>query len=152
QITVQETKTLIRDIRSILPGIALRTTFLVGFPGEEDDHFNRLCDFVEEMQFDRVGVFEYSHEENTPAWELGDTVSAEVKTDRARILMDTQREISLEKNLRKVGQTQKVLFDRKENGFFIGRTEADSPEVDNEVHVDAENAFVRIGDFALTRI
>jgi ribosomal protein S12 methylthiotransferase len=148
QITVDETKTLIREIRNRVPDIAFRTTFLVGFPGETESHVDDLCEFVEEMQFERVGVFEYSHEENTSAHLMEDDVPAEVKSKRAMRVMETQREISLDKNQNKIGSIQRVLFDRKDGDQFVGRTEADSPEVDNEVYVPADSGYVRIGDFA----
>ena len=148
QITVEETRDLLAHARERVPGIAVRTTFLVGFPGETEEEFEDLCNFVRDMRFERVGVFQYSHEENTRAFELEDDVPAEVKEGRANRLMEIQREISLENNQKKIGSVQRVLFDRKESGHFIGRTEADSPEVDNEVWVPAENNYVRIGDFA----
>jgi len=148
QITQAETRELIRVAREKIPNLILRTTMLVGFPGETEEEFQDLVDFVEEMQFERVGVFQYSHEENTIAYNLEDDVPAEVKADRANRLMEAQRSISLEKNQAKVGQTFRVLFDRKEGDFFYGRTEGDSPEVDNEVLVDAKENFVRLGDFA----
>lgn len=152
QITQEETRQLIRNIRDRIPGITLRTTFMVGFPGETDAHFTHLCDFVEEMQFDRVGVFEYSHEEGTTAYALEDSVPVDIKAERTRRLMDAQRTISLQKNRKKIGSVERVLFDRKEGQFFIGRTSGDSPEVDNEVYVDAADQFVRVGDFAHIRI
>jgi ribosomal protein S12 methylthiotransferase len=152
QITKEATRMLIEEARRRVPGIAIRTTLLVGFPGETEEEFQELCDFVEEMQFERVGVFQYSHEEDTRAHALEDDVPAEVKAERANIIMDIQRTISYEKNEAKIGQTLKVLFDRKEGEYFIGRTESDSPEVDNEVLVAAENHYVRIGDFARVRI
>lgn len=148
QITQAETRELIRVAREKIPNLILRTTMLVGFPGETEKEFQDLVDFVEEMQFERVGVFQYSHEENTIAYDLEDDVPAEVKADRANRLMEVQRNISHEKNLAKVGQTFRVLFDRKEGDFFYGRTEGDSPEVDNEVLVDAKENFARLGDFA----
>ncbi|MEL6945108.1 MAG: 30S ribosomal protein S12 methylthiotransferase RimO, partial [Bacteroidota bacterium] len=148
QITQAETRELIRIAREKIPNLILRTTMLVGFPGETEEEFQDLVDFVEEMQFERVGVFQYSHEENTIAYDLEDNVPAEVKADRANRLMEVQRNISHEKNLAKIGQTFRVLFDRKEGDFFYGRTEGDSPEVDNEVLVDAKENFVRLGDFA----
>lgn len=152
QITQQETKELVRSIRDMVPDITLRTTFLVGFPGETELQFSTLCNFVEEMQFDRVGVFEYSHEENTSGYLLKDDVPAEVKSDRVNRLMEIQRAISLKKNTALVGKVRRVLFDRKEDHYFVGRTEGDSPEVDNEVFVRAENAYARIGDFAPVKI
>lgn len=152
QITVEETRDLLAFAREKAPGIAIRTTFLVGFPGETDEEFEALCDFVREQRFERVGVFQYSHEENTRAYELKDDVPAEVKEARANRLMEIQQEISLSHNQKRVGTVQKVLFDRKESGYFIGRTEYDSPEVDNEVWVPAKDNYVRIGDFAHIRI
>jgi ribosomal protein S12 methylthiotransferase len=148
QITRAEQKALIEEARKIVPGIAIRTTFLIGFPGETDEEFDDLCDFIQEMRFERVGVFQYSHEEDTSAHGFEDDVDPEVKGQRASDLMAIQQEISNEKNHLKVGQTFKVLFDRKEGDYFIGRTEFDSPEVDNEVLVKAKENFVRLGDFA----
>lgn len=152
QITRAETTELLEQIRQKVPGIALRTTFLVGSPGETDEDFQELLDFVQEQQFERVGVFQYSHEENTRAYELPDDVPAEVKEERAQTLMELQADISLQKNQAKVGRVFKTLFDRKEGKYYIGRTEADSPEVDNEVLVPAKGAYVRLGDFAHVRI
>lgn len=152
QITRDETRQLLDHIRQRIPDIALRTTFLVGFPGETEADFETLIDFVEEQRFDRVGVFQYSHEEGTRAYELPDDVPPEVRAQRAERLMEVQREISQEKNEAKVGQTLRVLFDRKEGRYFVGRTEADSPEVDNEVRVEAQGNYARIGDFAQVRI
>lgn len=152
QITQAETRELIRHARERVPGIAIRTTLLVGFPGETEEEFAELCTFVEDMRFERVGVFQYSHEEDTRAYELADDVPAEIKAERASRLMEIQQDISFEKNQEKVGQTLRVLFDRKEGGYFVGRTEADSAEVDNEVLVEAQNNYVRIGDFAQVKI
>ncbi len=152
QITMAEQKELIAHARKVIPGIAIRTTLLVGFPGETEEEFNNLCEFVEEMEFERVGVFTYSHEENTPGHQLADDVPEEIKLARANRIMEIQSEISLAKNEVKIGQTMKVLFDRKEGNYFIGRTVYDSPEVDNEVLVDAKAHFVRIGDFAQIKI
>ncbi|MBK6902993.1 MAG: 30S ribosomal protein S12 methylthiotransferase RimO [Saprospirales bacterium] len=148
QITAEETRDLLEYARAKVPGIAIRTTFLVGFPGETEAEFEALCDFVQEQQFDRVGVFQYSHEESTRAYEMEDDVPAEVKEERANRLMAIQQEISHARNQAKIGSVQRVLFDRKENGYFVGRSEADSPEVDNEVWVPAAENYVRIGDFA----
>ena len=152
QITVGETRSLIETAREKVPGIHIRTTFLVGFPGETESEFQDLCNFVEEMRFDRVGVFQYSHEENTLAHELDDDVPAEVKAERASRLMEIQQEISWDLNLAKIGSVQKVLFDRVESGYFVGRTEGDSPEVDNEVLLDKSENYVRLGDFAMVEI
>jgi len=148
QITRRETTELVELARRVVPEIAIRTTMLVGFPGETEAEFEELCDFVAEMKFDRLGVFQYSHEENTRAYELEDDVPAEVKAERAARIMEIQQDISMAKNQSKVGKTFKVLFDRKEGGYFVGRTEYDSPEVDNEVLVPAQENYVRVGDFA----
>jgi len=147
-ISQADQRALLKDIRSILPGIALRTTMLVGFPGETEDDFNMLHEYIQDIQFDRLGVFTYSHEEDTAAYLLDDDVTPELKAERANKLMETQQEISFRKNLDKIGQIHKVLFDRKEGDYFIGRTQFDSPEVDNEVLVDAASDYVRVGDFA----
>ncbi|MDA9263574.1 30S ribosomal protein S12 methylthiotransferase RimO [Saprospiraceae bacterium] len=152
QITNKEQRDLIVKAREVVPNIAIRTTMLVGFPGETEEEFERLCDFVRDMRFERLGVFQYSHEEDTIAYGVSDDVDPEVKADRANRLMEVQQSISADCNEEKVGQTLKVLFDRKEGGYFIGRTEYDSPEVDNEVLVDAKKFFVRLGDFANVQI
>lgn len=152
QITREETLELIQTARLKVPDLALRTTMLVGFPGETDAEFQQLCDFVREVRFERLGVFQYSHEEQTGAYELPDDVPAELKAERAAELMAIQEQISWEKNQEKIGQTYKVLFDRKEGNYFVGRTEYDSPEVDNEVLVEAGNNYVRVGDFAQVEI
>jgi len=148
QISRQETQELIQAAREIVPNIALRTTFLVGFPSETQDEFQELVDFVNLNKFERVGVFQYSHEENTRAYDLVDNISAKVKQRRANILMETQQEISFQLNQQKIGKTVKAIFDRKEGGYFVGRSEYDSPEVDNEILVKADRNFARIGDFA----
>ncbi len=152
QITQAEMRDLMAYAKEVVPDIAIRTTMLVGFPGETDQEFEDMCDFVRDMRFERLGVFQYSHEEDTSAHELKDDVPAEVKSQRASDLMDIQREISLDKNVALVGTTQKVLIDRKEGGFFVGRTEYDSPEVDNEVLIDASLDYVRLGDFVTVEI
>jgi len=152
QITQEETIELIEQARLRIPNLTLRTTMLVGYPQESDREFQELCDFVQKMEFDRMGVFQYSHEESTRAYDVDDDIPAEVKADRANALMEIQQTISTRKNAEKVGKTFKTLFDRKEGGYFVGRTEGDSPEVDNEVLVDAKKNFVRIGDFAEVRI
>lgn len=151
-ITNAETRDLINKIRERIPGIAIRTTMLVGYPNETEQEFNELKSFIEDMRFDRLGVFTYSHEESTRAHNLEDTIPQEVKEDRAAELMGIQENISFELNQQKVGKEYKVLFDRKEGGYFIGRTEFDSPEVDNEVLVEATNSYVRVGDFARVKI
>jgi ribosomal protein S12 methylthiotransferase len=152
QTTRAEMTELLEYAREMIPEITLRTTMIVGFPGETEEDFQDLCDFVEEVRFDRLGVFKYSHEEDTSAHALVDDVPSEVKEERAQRLMDIQRQISLEKNIEKEGKVFKVLFDRKEGMHFVGRTEGDSPEVDNEVLVDAREQFVRLGDFAYIEI
>ena len=152
QITREETEALVKMAREKVPDIAVRTTMLVGFPGETAAEFEELCDHVRKMRFERMGVFQYSHEENTIAFDLPDDVPAEVKTERANRLMEIQQEISLEKNQERLNQTLRVLFDRKEGGYFVGRTEYDSPEVDNEVLVNAAKNYVRLGDFANVKI
>lgn len=152
QITREEQTALMHQAREIVPGIALRTTMLIGFPGETEQDIDDLCDFIEEIEFDRLGVFKYSHEEDTSAYLLEDNVPDEVKEERYARVMEVQREISLRKNEARVGQRLKVLFDRKEGEYFVGRTEFDSPEVDNEVFVKAASNYVRIGDFAEVQI
>ena len=152
QITQAETRELIEYARKRVPGIAIRTTLLVGHPGETEEEFQDLCEFVEDMKFERVGVFQYSHEESTIAHDYEDDVPAEVKSERASAIMEIQQDISFDKNSEKIGQTMRVLFDRKEGEYFVGRTEFDSPEVDNEVLVNAKDNYVRIGDFANVKI
>ncbi len=147
QITRDETKQLIRDIRQMIPGIAVRTTFIVGFPGEAEEDFEQLCDFVREMRFERLGVFQYSHEEDTAAYEMEDDVPESLKAERANALMAIQQEISLELNQQKIGKIFKVLIDKKEGGYFYGRTEFDSVEVDNEVLIDASSNYCSVGGF-----
>lgn len=151
-ITAERTQALIDTIRSEVPGIALRTTMITGFPGETRQHHDEHLAFIEKNKFDRLGVFPYSHEENTAAFNLVDDVSQELKEARADEIMELQQQISFELNEPKVGKEFDVLFDRKEGQYFVGRTQYDSPEVDNEVLVDARNHFVRIGDFARVRI
>lgn len=152
QVSRAEQTKLIEQIRTKVPGIALRTTMLVGFPGETEADFEDLCNFVREIRFERLGVFTYSHEENTSAYLFEDDVPQEVKDFRAQTLMSIQEEISLEKNETRIGKTMKVLIDRKEGAYFVGRTEFDSPEVDNEVLISAKENFLRIGDFAQIKI
>lgn len=151
-ITREKTENLIQTIRETVPDITLRTTLIVGHPGETDALFEETYDFVDRMRFDRMGVFTYSHEENTHAYSMPDDIPTDVKQERADELMELQQGISGELNQQKVGKTYKVLFDRKEGGYFIGRTEADSPDVDNEVLVSANDPLVRqqvrLGNFA----
>ncbi len=152
QITRKETEELINYAREKVPGIAIRTTMLVGFPGETEDEFQDLVDFTKRMKFERLGVFQYSHEENTIAHELIDDVSSELKQERSNALMAVQQEISFEKNQSKVGQIFKVLIDSKDGESYIARTESDSPEVDNEVIINAKDQYLRIGDFVNVKI
>lgn len=152
QITQEETRELIQNIREKIPNIAIRTTMLVGFPKETEEEFEELCAFVQEMKFERLGVFQYSHEEDTSAYQMEDDISAEVKEERAGRLMQLQQEISFQKNEAKIGKTFKVMIDQKEGGYFIGRTEFDSPEVDNEVLIDAKKYFCRLGDLCMVKI
>lgn len=151
-ITREKTEELLQTIRQKVPNIAIRTTFIVGHPHETEQDFQELLDFVEEMRFERVGVFPYSHEEHTYSYTMPDDVPHEVKQERVSELMALQQEISWNNNQQKIGKTFKVLFDRKESGYFVGRTEHDSPEVDNEVLVEAKKHYVRLGDFAQVRI
>ncbi len=152
QITKAEIVDLIRTIREAVPGIALRTTMLVGFPGEKESDFDELCDFIKEQKFERVGVFTYSHEEGTSGYELEDDVPEEIKAERASTLMELQSNISRQLNLNRVGATYTVLIDRKEGSHYVARTEFDSPEVDNEVLIDASQCYLRIGEFVKVRI
>ena len=150
-ITREKTEQLITDIREKVPGIALRTTLISGYPGETDADFEETYSFVERMRFDRLGIFNYSHEENTHAYSVEDNVPEDVKQERSDEIMALQQGISEELNQAKIGQTFKVMVDRKESGFFVGRTEHDSPEVDNEVLIPAEQ-FARQGDFVQVKI
>jgi ribosomal protein S12 methylthiotransferase len=146
-ITREKTEELIQTIRQKVPGIALRTTLIAGYPGETAAEYKEMYEFVEKSRFDRLGIFTYSHEENTHAYLLTDDVSAKLKKKRADEIMELQSGISYELNQLKVGKEFKVLFDRVEGDYFIGRTEFDSPEVDNEVLIKKSEAFVRLGDF-----
>lgn len=150
-ITREETTELIKTIREKVPGICLRTTLIAGFPGETEDDVEELKEFLKEHRFDRVGIFSYSHEENTFAYDLIDDVPAEEKQRRAEEIMEVQQEISLEKNQEKIGQVCKVLIDKKEAGRYLGRTEFDSVEVDNEVVIHS-NKKLQIGEFVMVKI
>ncbi len=134
-VSPEKTETLLNRIRQKIPGVALRTTFITGYPGETEEAFKRLKDFIRRMEFDRVGIFTYSHEEDTKAYVLPDNVPEKVKQERKKELMELQAEISLRKNRQKTGKTMRILIDRKHGNEYIGRTEFDSPEVDNEVHI-----------------
>ncbi|MGY8987695.1 MAG: 30S ribosomal protein S12 methylthiotransferase RimO [Flavobacteriales bacterium] len=150
--TMKKTMDLIKKFREDVPGITIRTSLIVGYPGETEKEFQELLDFVQHSKFDRLGVFTYSHEENTHAYNLEDDVPQDLKHQRAEDVMDLQSSISYDMNQERVGKTYKVLFDRKEGDFFIGRTEFDSPDVDNEVIINAKDFYVRIGDFANIKI
>ncbi len=151
-ITQEETRELIGIIRNKIPDIAIRTTMLVGFPGEGEKEFEELLEFVREMKFDRLGAFTYSHEENTSGYKLKDELSEQSKQDRANLLMEVQGEISYEHNQNRIGKTYKVIIDSKEGDYFYGRTEYDSPEVDNQVLIPAKDNYCRIGDFVEVEI
>ena len=143
-----KTDKLLQDFRAKVPNIVIRTTLIVGYPGETEEKFQELKQWVQDTKFDRLGVFTYSHEENTAAFDLKDDVPEEVKKARAEEIMDLQMHISWGLNQKKIGKTFKVLFDRKEGDYFIGRTEFDSPDVDNEVLVKATDTYIRMGNFA----
>jgi ribosomal protein S12 methylthiotransferase len=150
--TRDKTEDLLKKIRDKVPGIAIRTTMIVGHPGETEADYEELADFVEKSRFDRMGVFTYSHEENTHSYSMPDDVPPEIKQQRLDEIMEVQQNISLELNTSKIGNTYKVLVDRKEGGSFIGRTEFDSPEVDNEVIIESRENYLRIGDFVNVKI
>ena len=150
--TFKKTNSLLRDFREKVPGMAIRTSLIVGYPGETEKDFEILKNWVRDTKFDRLGVFTYSHEENTSAYDLEDDVPPEVKAARAEEIMAIQQEVSMRLNGDKVGKEFKVLIDRKEGNFFIGRTEFDSPDVDNEVLIDASKYFVRQGDFVQVKV
>ncbi|MBA4167783.1 MAG: 30S ribosomal protein S12 methylthiotransferase RimO [Chitinophagaceae bacterium] len=151
QITRSEMNELIAAIRETVPGICLRTTLIAGFPGETQDDVEELKSFLQQHRFDRVGIFSYSHEENTGAYDLTDNIPQEEKEERAREIMDVQQQISFEKNQEKIGTTFKVLIDKKESGRYLGRTEFDSVEVDNEVILNSESRL-NIGEFVQAKI
>ena len=145
--THEKTTSLIHTFRQAVPEMAIRTTLIVGYPGETEEMFQELKDWVEEMRFERLGAFEYSHEENTGAYVLEDDVPSEIKFKRVNEIMEVQSQISWELNQQKIGKTFRCLFDRKDGEFFYGRTESDSPDVDNDVLVDATEHYVKIGEF-----
>ena len=150
--TQEKTTKLLNKFREAVPEMAIRTTLIVGYPGETEEDFQALKDFVKAMRFDRLGCFTYSHEENTSAYDLADDVPEEVKLQRANEIMELQSQISWELNQEKVGKTFRCLIDRKEGNYFVGRTEYDSPDVDNEVLIDAKKHYVKIGDFIDVKI
>ncbi|MHA6727068.1 30S ribosomal protein S12 methylthiotransferase RimO [Chryseobacterium sp. A301] len=150
--THEKTDALLAKFRELVPDMAIRTTLIVGYPGETQERFEEMKEWVKYQRFDRLGCFTYSHEENTSAYQLEDDVPQEVKDQRVEEIMVLQSQISWEKNQEKIGQTFKVLFDRKEGEYFVGRTEFDSPDVDNTVLVSAKDTYVSVGDFANVKI
>lgn len=151
-ITREKTEELVQAIRQKVPDIALRTTLIAGYPGETEADFQEMYDWVELTKFDRLGIFTYSHEENTHAFNFKDSVPKKIKQKRADAIMQLQSGISYARNQNRIGQQYKVLFDRTEGDYFIGRTEFDSPEVDNEVLVKKTDAYIRLGDFTTIEI
>jgi ribosomal protein S12 methylthiotransferase len=147
----EKTEQLLESIRSRVPGIAIRTTLIAGHPGETEDDFQEMMKFVEQSRFDRLGVFTYSHEENTHSHTLADDVPDQVKQERLDAIMELQQGISLELNQEKIGKTYRVLVDRLESGTYFGRTEFDSPEVDNEVILSGQE-YLRVGDFVMAKV
>ncbi|WP_396590345.1 30S ribosomal protein S12 methylthiotransferase RimO [Allomuricauda sp. R78024] len=150
--TKAKTTQLLRDFRAAVPEMTIRTTLIVGYPGETEEDFQTLKDWVAEMRFERLGCFTYSHEENTHAYSLVDDVPEEVKQQRANEIMEVQSQISWELNQERIGKTFKCIIDRKEGNHFVGRTEFDSPDVDNEVLIDATIHYVKTGDFVMVEI
>ena len=148
----EKTQALLKKIREQVPGVGIRTTLIVGYPGETEEDFEEMLEFVKKSRFDRLGVFTYSHEENTHAYNVDDDVPEDIKQERANIVMALQEEISLELNQDKVGKELKVLVDRLEGGIYFARTEFDSPEVDNEVLIETVDEHLRIGDFVTVKI
>ena len=148
----EQTVEFVKKVRSYVPDIAFRSTFIVGFPGETEEQFNELIDFIKEMRFERAGVFAYSAEEGTPAYELEDDVPEDVKKARVDKFMDVQQDISLEINQKRLGRTEKVLIDRTEGGYYVGRTQYDSPEVDDEVLISMKDNKLEIGSFVNVKI
>lgn len=148
----EQTVEFVKKVRSYVPDIAFRSTFIVGFPGETEEQFEELLDFIKEMRFERAGVFAYSAEEGTPAFELDDDVPEEVKQARVSKFMDVQQDISLEINSKRLGRIEKVLIDRTEGGYYVGRTQYDSPEVDDEVLISMKDNKLEIGSFVNVKI
>jgi ribosomal protein S12 methylthiotransferase len=146
--TQEKTTTLLKKFRTVVPEMAIRTSLILGYPGETQKDFELLKSWVKEMRFERLGCFQYSHEENTHAHAMIDDVPAETKQARVNELMELQAQISWEKNQALIGKTLKCVIDRKEGNYFVGRTEFDSPDVDNEVWVDAQKHYLKVGDFA----
>lgn len=145
--TQAKTTKLLKEFRAAVPEMTIRTTLIVGYPGETEEDFETLKQWVTDMRFERLGCFTYSHEENTHAYNLEDDVPEDVKQDRANHIMEIQSQISWELNQEKIGQTFKVVIDRKEGNYFVARTEFDSPDVDNEVLIDATTTYLKTGEF-----
>jgi ribosomal protein S12 methylthiotransferase len=150
--TKAKTTKLLEDFRAAVPEMAIRTTLIVGYPGETEEDFQTLKQWVIEQRFERMGCFTYSHEENTHAYNLEDDVQEAVKMQRANEIMEVQSQISWELNQQKIGKTFKVIIDRKEGTYYVGRTEFDSPDVDNEVLINAEDGYLRTGEFFNVKI
>tara|TARA_R110002051_G_scaffold319667_1_gene403977 strand:- start:799 stop:1380 length:582 start_codon:yes stop_codon:yes gene_type:complete len=150
--TEAKTTKLLQEFRAAVPEMTIRTTLIVGYPGETKEDFEILKNWVVAMRFERLGCFTYSHEENTHAYSLVDDVPEDVKQERANIIMEIQSQISWELNQKKVGETFRCIIDRKEGNYFIGRTEFDSPDVDNEVLIDAAKHYVKQGEFVNVKI
>ncbi len=150
--TYAKTNKLLDEFRATVPEMAIRTTLIVGYPGETEEHFQTLKEWVKEQRFERMGCFTYSHEENTHAYNLEDDVPEEVKMQRANEIMDIQSQISWELNQQKIGKEFRVIIDRKEGSYYVGRTEFDSPDVDNEVLINAEDGYLRTGEFFNVKI
>ena len=150
--TYEKTTKLLQDFRNAVPDMAIRTTLIVGYPGETEEDFQILKNWVQEMRFERLGCFTYSHEENTHAYNLEDDVPEDIKQQRANEIMEIQSQISWELNQEKIGKTFKVVIDRKEGNYFVGRTEFDSPDVDNEVLIDATKHYLKTGEFTTVMV
>lgn len=150
--TKEKTTKLLQEFRAKVPNMAIRTTLIVGYPGETEENFQELKQWVEAMRFERLGCFTYSHEENTHAYNLEDDVPEEIKQNRANEIMEIQSQISWELNQEKIGKEFKVVIDRKEGNHFVGRTEFDSPDVDNEVLIDATKTYLKTGEFTTVKI
>lgn len=150
--TKEKTTKLISQFRAAVPEMTIRTTLIVGYPGETEENFQELKQWVADMRFERLGCFTYSHEENTHAYNLEDDVPEEVKIDRANQIMEIQSQISWELNQHKIGKEFKVVVDRKEGNYFVGRTEYDSPDVDNEVLIDASKTYLKTGEYTTVKI
>jgi ribosomal protein S12 methylthiotransferase len=150
--TKEKTTKLLEDFRARVPEMTIRTTLIVGYPGETQEDFETLRDWVKTMRFERLGCFTYSHEENTHAYNLEDDVPEDVKMERANEIMEIQSQISWELNQAKIGQVYKVVIDRKEGNYFVGRTEYDSPDVDNEVLIDATKTYLKTGEFTTVKV